>query len=69
MLPVGGIKSKILAAHRSGIRRVILPRRNEKDLLEIPSSVRVSSPSILSFRQKTKEYLSIVVDNSDLPYT
>lgn len=41
VLPVGGIKSKVLAAHRSGVRRVILPRRNEKDLLEIPASVRV----------------------------
>ncbi len=40
VLPVGGIKAKVLAAHRAGIRRVILPRRNERDLEEVPESVR-----------------------------
>ncbi|XP_042511553.1 lon protease homolog 2, peroxisomal-like [Macadamia integrifolia] len=40
VLPVGGIKDKILAAHRYGIKRVILPERNLKDLVEVPSAVR-----------------------------
>jgi len=40
VLPVGGIKEKVLAAHRAGIRRVILPLANEKDLRELPESVR-----------------------------
>ena len=40
VLPVGGIKEKLLAAHRFGIRRVILPRDNEKDLTELPADVR-----------------------------
>jgi ATP-dependent Lon protease len=40
VLPVGGIKEKVLAAHRSGIRRIILPAANEQDLSELPESVR-----------------------------
>jgi ATP-dependent Lon protease len=40
VLPVGGIKEKVLGARRAGVTRVILPRRNEKDLEDIPDSVR-----------------------------
>ena len=40
VLPVGGIKSKVLAAHRQGLRTVILPRKNEGDLDEVPAEVR-----------------------------
>jgi ATP-dependent Lon protease len=40
VLPVGGIKEKVIAAHRAGIRRVLLPRRNRKDLAEVPEEVR-----------------------------
>ncbi len=42
VLPVGGVKEKVLAAQRAGIRRVVLPRHNEKDLVEIPESVRAT---------------------------
>jgi ATP-dependent Lon protease len=40
VLPVGGIKEKVLAAHRAGIRFIILPKENEKDLPEVPEDVR-----------------------------
>ncbi|HEY4183922.1 MAG TPA: S16 family serine protease, partial [Polyangia bacterium] len=40
VLPVGGIKEKFLAAHRAGIKRVILPERNRKDVIEIPEQPR-----------------------------
>ncbi|HCA59530.1 MAG TPA: endopeptidase La, partial [Blastocatellia bacterium] len=40
VFPVGGIKEKVLAAHRAGIRRIILPEQNEADVDEIPEDVR-----------------------------
>jgi ATP-dependent Lon protease len=40
VLPIGGVKQKVLAAHRMGLKEVILPRRNEKDLDDVPESVR-----------------------------
>jgi ATP-dependent Lon protease len=40
VLPVGGIKEKVLGAHRAGIKTVILPKRNEKDLEDVPEAVR-----------------------------
>ncbi len=40
VLPVGGIKEKTLAAHRAGLRGVVLPRRNERNLVEVPEEVR-----------------------------
>ncbi len=40
VLPIGGVKEKILAAHRAGVRMVILPDKNEKDLDEVPKQIR-----------------------------
>nr|KYP67015.1 hypothetical protein KK1_013332 [Cajanus cajan] len=52
VLPVGGIKDKILAAHRCGIKRVILPERNMKDLVEVPSSVLANLEILLAKRME-----------------
>ncbi len=40
VLPVGGIKEKVLAAHRSGIKRILLPARNEKDLVDVNDDIK-----------------------------
>jgi ATP-dependent Lon protease len=40
VLPVGGIKEKVVAAHRAGIKRVMLPARNRKDFEDIPEEAR-----------------------------
>ena len=40
ILPVGGVREKILAAHRSGLKTILLPEKNEKDLVEVPKKVR-----------------------------
>ncbi|RYZ37552.1 MAG: endopeptidase La, partial [Myxococcaceae bacterium] len=40
VLPVGGIKEKVLAAHRAGIKRVILPERCRKDLIDVPDQAK-----------------------------
>jgi ATP-dependent Lon protease len=40
VLPIGGLKEKALAAHRAGIRKILIPQDNEKDIVEIPESVR-----------------------------
>jgi ATP-dependent Lon protease len=48
VLPVGGIKAKVLAAHRAGFSRVVLPKRNEHDLEDVPESVRDELEVILA---------------------
>jgi len=40
VMPVGGIKEKVMAAHRAGIERIILPKRNQKDLRDVPDEVK-----------------------------
>ena len=40
VLPVGGIKEKVIAAHRAGVKKVLLPKENMKDIDELPQNVR-----------------------------
>jgi len=39
VIPIGGVREKVLAAHRSGLKTVILPSKNEKDLVDIPDAI------------------------------
>ncbi len=66
VMPVGGIKEKVLAAHRAGIKRVILPRENERDLTDVPDDVRaeLSFIPVESVEEVLREALGI-----DLPRT
>ena len=48
VLPVGGIKEKVLAANRAGIRTVILPKRNERDLEDLPTELRQEMEFVLA---------------------
>ena len=47
VLQVGGIKEKVLAAQRAGLRRVLLPARNQKDLSEVPEAARADLQLVL----------------------
>jgi ATP-dependent Lon protease len=48
VLPIGGVKEKVLAAHRAGLKTVILPHRNEKDLDDVPEEVRRDMTFVLA---------------------
>jgi ATP-dependent Lon protease len=64
VLPVGGIKEKVLAAHRAGITKVVLPKENEQDLQDVPEDVRgdLAFVTVETVEEVLKEALGI-----DLP--
>jgi ATP-dependent Lon protease len=65
VLPIGGVKEKVLAARRAGIRRVILPRDNEKDLRELPEQVREEMEFV--FAERVEDVLSAAVPGVTSP--
>jgi ATP-dependent Lon protease len=63
VLPVGGIKEKVLAAHRAGLKTVILPKRNESDLEELPEEVRKSMKFI--FVETVDDVLNAALESTN----
>jgi ATP-dependent Lon protease len=59
VLPIGGVKEKVLAARRAGIKRVILPKDNEKDLTELPEEVRREMQIV--FAERIEEVLAAAI--------
>ncbi len=63
MLPVGGIKEKVLAAYRAGVRTVLLPERNEKDILEdIPPEIR--EEMTIHYVSRAEEVLRLALEDA-----
>ena len=60
VLPIGGVKEKLLAAHRMGLRQVILPKDNEKDLAEIPPEIQAAVA--IKFVETMDEVLSLALE-------
>ncbi len=60
VLPIGGVKEKVLAAHRAGIDNVILPERNQKDIVDIPEDVQ--SKMNFHFVKQLNEVLDIALE-------
>ena len=69
VLPVGGIKGKLLAASRAGIDTVVIPKRNEKDLAEVPEEVRNALGIHLVDTIDEALALTLTDPNSDVPPT
>jgi len=61
VLPIGGVKEKLLAAHRAGLRTVILPRDNEKDLADIPAAIQ--QELTLRFVESMDEVLDLALES------
>ena len=59
VMPVGGIKEKMIAAHRAGIERVILAKKNERDLRDIPEEVK--SGLKFAFAERVEDVLKIAL--------
>ena len=67
VLPIGGVKEKVLAAHRNGLRTVILPKRNEQDLDDVPEEIKKTMKFI--FVETVDEVLDTALENKRKPST
>src|SRR6266542_4287141 len=65
VLPIGGVKQKVLAAHRAGLKEVILPKRNEGDLDDVPEQVRNEIEFHLA--ETVDQVLGIALEPADVP--
>jgi ATP-dependent Lon protease len=65
VLPVGGIKEKMIAAHRAGLKSIILPKRNEPDLEDLPAEVRKALT--FTFAQTVNDVLKAALEESPRP--
>ncbi len=65
VLPIGGVKEKLLAAHRAGIRTVILPKDNQKDLTEIPANIK--DEFTVHFVESMDEVLKVALTSQPTP--
>ena len=65
VLPIGGVKEKLLAAHRAGIKNVILPKENEKDLQDIPQDIREALS--IDFVETMDEVLQAALEKMPVP--
>src|ERR1700694_4897079 len=65
VLPIGGVKEKLLAAHRMGLRTVLLPKDNEKDLAEIPQEILASLT--IHFVETMDEVLQVALERPIVP--
>ena len=65
VLPVTGIKEKVLAAHRAGLKHVVLPKRNEADLDEVPANIK--KDLVLHLVSRIDEVLALVLDLETAP--
>ena len=62
VLPIGGLKEKLLAAHRAGLFEVILPQDNEKDLAEVPENLRTAMK--MHFVDTMDQVLAVALEQS-----
>jgi len=61
VLPIGGLKEKVMAAHRAGLKTMIVPKKNEKDMVEIPKKIQDDLNFVLV------EHMDEVVEQALLP--